>query len=1283
MPVVGRAQILVGPSFAGFQTAVRKQMPGLGQTGGKMFAGGFSRTGAAGVGGLIAGKAATGLKRSAQVTGGAVGGIMALAIAKGFQRLTAIETAQAKLRGLGHDAETITEIMTSALASVKGTAFGMGDAATAAASAVAAGIKPGQELTKYLKLTADAATIAGTSFSDMSRIINQVTTAGRAQTEDLNMLAERGIPIYQWLADEYGVTALELRKMVTEGKVDSATFRRAIEENIGGAALQSGATTQGAFKNMQAAIGRVGANLLTGVFPLFRQGFQAVTDGLSPIEDKAASAGRAIGDWAGRTIAGLKGVYALLVKGDYTGELYRALGAGWTEDGRIVDWLFDLREGFVRVKGTVADFWRSTVAREGDQFRESLQSLRDSAVVLWPTIRDLAGELIALRTLLPSLSSVISGANTGLRLFADGIAFVAEHQEAAMRVGTVLLALYAAHRTALAIQRGILLAHAAAQAVSNAAMAIAVFQYRAISVAMKAWRVAQLLATGAQWALNAAMTANPIGLIVAGLVALGVAVVIAYRKSETFRAIVQGAWAGIQTAAAAAWNFLSGVVWPGLQMVFSALGRAALWLWNNAIKPAWEGLAAGFRAVGNVVSSVWRGFLSPVFQLIGAIVVWLAVKVFKVHLAGIRAGWQLLGAGIQLVYRRIIKPAVEAFAAAGRWLWNNVLKPAWAAVRAGWQLLGQLVRARYARDIKPILDAFGSFAKWVWERVISPAWRALRSAWSTVSTAIRAGYRDHIKPILEAVGTTVGKLKGVFEKAVTAIGKAWDGLRAAARKPVKFVIDVINGLIGKEDGSGGGFNKLAKKFGTDRISQIGYPKGLGFARGGIEPGRSSWRDGDTLVRGFRPGEGVTVSEALKDPVERERLIALNKAAIRGESAAAFRRKWHGDLKEPPGYWLGGILPVSGPTNRHTSGYPWARWAGDIPAGHGRRVGAWKKGRVASTNRWNYSYGHHVRLNHDGAQTLYAHLSRIAVRAGQKVRGGQTIGAVGNTGNSKGPHLHFEVKGGNVDGGDTSKGTGGIIERLINWGKRMKDTLSGPLKKLKELSGNPMGQLAGAVPRKIAGMMYDKAKTWVTKIISGGGDGGKAVGRGRAAARAAGLRLGASSVSTYPGHQPSMNKAWDFMARGRTGQTIANHLAKNRNQYGISYLIWNREILRDYRKGSIPAGRWSRYFDGGSSNPNRAHTNHVHASFYARGTANARRGLAVVGERQPELVNFRGGEQVAANRNQAVDMFGSSGPQEIRGKLDLGNGLVGMLTGIVGDVVDQRDVRSSRRANLPR
>lgn len=72
----------------------------------------------------------------------------------------------------------------------------------------------------------------------------------------------------------------------------------------------------------------------------------------------------------------------------------------------------------------------------------------------------------------------------------------------------------------------------------------------------------------------------------------------------------------------------------------------------------------------------------------------------------------------------------------------------------------------------------------------------------------------------------------------------------------------------------------------------------------------------------------------------------------------------------------------------------------------------KKGKVISTtNAWGVSYGVHVVLEHhkSGIRHGYCHLSRISVQPGAKVKKGQLIGYSGNTGNSTGPHLHYEER----------------------------------------------------------------------------------------------------------------------------------------------------------------------------------------------------------------------------------------------------------------------------------
>ena len=67
--------------------------------------------------------------------------------------------------------------------------------------------------------------------------------------------------------------------------------------------------------------------------------------------------------------------------------------------------------------------------------------------------------------------------------------------------------------------------------------------------------------------------------------------------------------------------------------------------------------------------------------------------------------------------------------------------------------------------------------------------------------------------------------------------------------------------------------------------------------------------------------------------------------------------------------------------------------------------------IARGSGWNGGYGQMLVLNHNnGTQTLYGHMSAVSVSAGELITQGQKIGEVGSTGNSTGPHLHFEVRG---------------------------------------------------------------------------------------------------------------------------------------------------------------------------------------------------------------------------------------------------------------------------------
>ncbi|MEV7419624.1 transglycosylase family protein [Streptomyces sp. NPDC089919] len=138
-------------------------------------------------------------------------------------------------------------------------------------------------------------------------------------------------------------------------------------------------------------------------------------------------------------------------------------------------------------------------------------------------------------------------------------------------------------------------------------------------------------------------------------------------------------------------------------------------------------------------------------------------------------------------------------------------------------------------------------------------------------------------------------------------------------------------------------------------------------------------------------------------------------------------KPHVDKPAHRGNTGGFTLPVSASigTGWGVAGGHWAsghHTGVDFLVGTGTSVKAVGSGEVVSAG-WAGAYGYEIVIRHaDGKYSQYAHLSALNVRAGQHVGGGQRIGRSGTTGNSTGPHLHFEIR--------TGPGYGSDIDPLV-------------------------------------------------------------------------------------------------------------------------------------------------------------------------------------------------------------------------------------------------------------
>lgn len=1210
-------------------------------------AGSGSQSKLLGAGKKIAGGIGKGLSTGIKIVGAGAAATLGYSLTKGFSRMTAIENAQAKLTGLGNSAKDVQKIMENANAAVLGTAYGLDEAATVSASAVAAGIKPGRELEKTLKLVADAATIGGVSMTDMGAIFNKVATSNKVQGDVINQLNDQGIPIVQLLGKSMHKTAEEVYEMSRAGDIGFADFQKAMQAGVGGAALESGKTFTGAFANMQAAFGRFGAALMGGVFPHLTTSIgnlttfvNSLTKAVGPLADEIGTKlGKALDGWTGKLAAikpetmingvnkitaAVKGLWALLAHGDYTGNLKTAFG--WFEDSPIVDSILDIRDALIQIKnpmGQVGDAMK-TGAAAGQKMSGGMTAVSDGTTAFVAVGRGLVGVLEALTPVFQTLGEILPKVGgTIATILVKALNFLADHLDTILKLLPLFIAGLITYRVAM---QGAATAQAALTAaqlkmlpvsiVNNALRVTAAFLERQNSralagetgatvtntaarvlntaglVAQRAATIAATVVTNglafATKALGIAMKVamGPVGWIIAGIGLLVAGLIFAYKHSETFRKIVDAAFAGIKKAAEAALGWFTGTLvpfftqtlpnafrtavdwvkanWPKLLIILTGpIGLAVtlilkykdqiLGFFQNLLTGAqtklspigsfFRKIGSAFAAVGRVFKIIYDGWIEPVFELLGAIVVWLSKKIFAGAMTALKAAWRGLGTVFRAVYNGVIKPIINAFAAVVRWLNKNVFRPVIDGMKQSFRNFATGLRVIYNTIIKPMLRTFADLLKWLRDKIAKPIFSAIKTAFRALGNGLSTIYNTVIKPVIKVFRTalnglltlfrtvrdgvkgawsamatgvkntwdkTISVVFSAFKKAAntmksgfttvaTGIGTQWEKIRDAAKKPIHFVIDtVINkGLIGT-------FNKLADFFHTKHMRDVPVP----FARGGVLGGSSIAGQGDDQLIRARRGEGVAVSELMRNPVERERMLLMNKAALKGRAALArAQRSWEG------GYATGGLVGGSGRFSslatqfllkaQQIAGTPFSIFQrGFRPATS--YSGTSHQGDAIDTGPVNNKVVSALRSvawaawDRTGKGNWVPHIHAVPLPgagypAGSAVWQGQDYlkGGDGLGGRDNGPRSGLAKITGWISSGAKALKTkvgsivGGVGDFVasINPGEMVKKALSKAMAGAEWLAKSPFGQVVAAVPKKIASM----ATEWGKKKLAAMGD----------------------------------------------------------------------------------------------------------------------------------------------------------------------------------------------------
>ena len=316
--------------------------------------------------------------------------------------------------------------------------------------------------------------------------------------------------------------------------------------------------------------------------------------------------------------------------------------------------------------------------------------------------------------------------------------------------------------------------------------------------AYKTWAFISGVVTAAQMALNLALTANPIGLIVMAVAGLVAGLVLLFKKNETFRNVVLASWEAIKTAAVAVWDFIKGY-----------------------LQGVWEAIKAA-------VEVVW-----PIVQK----VIELAWKYIKTYV---------------VTYVKVIKAVIEAVWKAIKWAtqttWDAIKAFIIDPIRAAWQVIRTVVG-----NVKDWLSStwtdIRERAANAWQNVKDAIVGPIQNVWKAIKNALGITDGGGI-----AEDGPLSKIVGVFRTVVDKVGGVFAKIKDAIVQPIADAFKWVNtNVITKLNES------VLSKFGDNvKIPLLPIPKD--YATGGMVRGPGTGTSDSVLAR-LSNGEYVVNARA--------------------------------------------------------------------------------------------------------------------------------------------------------------------------------------------------------------------------------------------------------------------------------------------------------------------------------------------------------------------------------------------------------------------------------------